>query len=91
MGMGPSLEQAQALKSGRPQAKPDEPVYPDGLSAREVEVLVLLTAGKGNQQIADELFISGNTVARHINHIFDKIAVTNRTEAAGYAHRRGLV
>jgi DNA-binding CsgD family transcriptional regulator len=61
------------------------------LSARELEVLRLLAAGKSNQQIADELVISLNTVARHVSNIFDKTGVANRAEAASYATRRGFV
>jgi class 3 adenylate cyclase len=68
-----------------------EAAYPDGLSEREIEVTRLVTAGKSNAQIAEELVISLNTVTRHITNIFDKTAVTNRTELAGYAHKHGLV
>ena len=66
------------------------PVYPDRLTAREVEVLRLLAQGKSNREIAEALFISYNTVERHINHIFAKTGVANRVEAATYAHRHGL-
>jgi DNA-binding CsgD family transcriptional regulator/tetratricopeptide (TPR) repeat protein len=90
MGMRPALEQALALQQGQPPARPDEPAYPDGLSARELDVLRLIAAGRSNQQIAGDLFISVNTVARHVTHIFEKIAASNRTEAASYAHRMGL-
>jgi len=65
--------------------------YPNGLSRREVEVLRLVAAGRTNRQIADELVISLNTVARHVSNIFDKTGVANRAEAASYAHSRGLV
>jgi predicted ATPase/DNA-binding NarL/FixJ family response regulator len=68
----------------------DEPVYPDRLTAREIEVLRLLAQGKSNRAIADALFISKNTVERHINHIFTKTGVANRVEAATYAHRHRL-
>ena len=61
------------------------------LSARELEVLRLLAAGKSNQQIANELVISLNTVRRHVSNIFDKTGVANRVEAAGYARDHGLV
>jgi DNA-binding CsgD family transcriptional regulator len=64
---------------------------PDRLSAREVEVLRLVAAGKSNQQIADELVISVSTVAKHLNNIVAKGHVSNRTEAAACAHRSGLV
>jgi DNA-binding NarL/FixJ family response regulator len=61
------------------------------LSAREIEVLRLLSGGKSNQEIADELVISLNTVRRHVSNIFDKTGVANRAEAATYAARNGLV
>jgi pimeloyl-ACP methyl ester carboxylesterase/DNA-binding CsgD family transcriptional regulator len=61
------------------------------LSSREVEVLRLVAAGRSNQQIADELVISQNTVIRHVSNIFAKTGVANRAEAASYAHRNGIV
>ena len=63
---------------------------PDGLSARELDVLRLVAAGKSNQQIADELVISLNTVRRHVSNVFDKTGVANRTEASVYAREHGL-
>ncbi|MCH8109680.1 MAG: response regulator transcription factor, partial [Chloroflexi bacterium] len=51
----------------------------------------LIASGRSNQEIADELFISQHTVVRHASNIFSKIGVTNRTEAATYATRQGLV
>jgi DNA-binding CsgD family transcriptional regulator len=62
----------------------------NGLSPREVEVLRLLGAGRSNQQIADELVISLNTVLRHVSNIFDKTGAANRAEAATYAAHKGL-
>ena len=67
-----------------------KPVYPDGLTQREVEVLRLITSGKTNQEIADTLHISEKTVANHISNIFVKTNSGNRTEAAAYANRNGL-
>jgi DNA-binding CsgD family transcriptional regulator/pimeloyl-ACP methyl ester carboxylesterase len=61
------------------------------LSPREVDVLRLLAAGKGNQQIADELVISLNTVLRHVSNIFAKTGAANRTEAAIYARDKGII
>jgi DNA-binding CsgD family transcriptional regulator/tetratricopeptide (TPR) repeat protein len=77
--------------AARPSRTADVPTYPDGLSQREVEVLRLVAAGKGNQEIADWLVISRFTVVRHINHILAKTGCANRTEATSYAHRHGLV
>jgi pimeloyl-ACP methyl ester carboxylesterase/DNA-binding CsgD family transcriptional regulator len=64
---------------------------PSLLSGREKEVLRLLSTGKSNKQIADEITISVRTVERHINHIYEKIGVSNRVEAARYATRAGLI
>jgi DNA-binding CsgD family transcriptional regulator/pimeloyl-ACP methyl ester carboxylesterase len=60
------------------------------LSAREVEVLSLIAAGKSNPQIADELVLSINTVQRHVSNILAKTGLANRAEAAAYAARHGL-
>jgi DNA-binding CsgD family transcriptional regulator len=51
---------------------------PGGLTAREVEVLRLVATGKSNQEIADALFLSNKTVARHLSNIFTKIDVQSR-------------
>lgn len=61
-----------------------------GLSAREVEVLRLVAAGRSNKQIAAGLFISENTVARHLQNIFAKLGAASRTEATSIAMKQGL-
>jgi DNA-binding CsgD family transcriptional regulator len=66
------------------------PAYPAGLTQREVEVLRLVAQGRTNLEIAGELVISPNTVARHVSNIFGKTGVANRAEAATYALRQGL-
>jgi DNA-binding CsgD family transcriptional regulator/N-acetylneuraminic acid mutarotase len=61
------------------------------LSEREREILRLVATGASNKQIAQDLFISTNTVKVHLRNIFAKIGVTSRTEATLYAIREGLV
>lgn len=63
----------------------------DELSRREIEVLKLLAEGMANKQICRELWISPNTVIRHNKNIFRKIKVINRTQAAIWAWRNGLM
>jgi DNA-binding CsgD family transcriptional regulator len=71
-------------------AAPAAPAWPAGLTEREVEVLRLIAAGCSNRAIAQALFISPNTVLRHVSNIFVKTGVANRAEAAAYATRQGL-
>ena len=66
------------------------PAWPAGLTGREVEVLRLIAAGHSNRAIAQALFISPNTVLRHVSNIFTKTGVANRAQAAAYATRHGL-
>ena len=61
------------------------------LSAREREVLTHLAAGRTNRQIAAQLVLSPHTVARHIEHIYAKLGVTNRAAATAYAYEHDLV
>jgi DNA-binding NarL/FixJ family response regulator len=61
------------------------------LSPRELEVLKLVAQGATNREIADSLFISENTVKTHLSNIMEKLHLANRSQAAAYAVRRGLV
>ncbi|MDO8689149.1 MAG: response regulator transcription factor, partial [Dehalococcoidia bacterium] len=63
----------------------------EALTAREVEVLRLLSGGASNQRIANELTVSVGTVKAHISHILGKIGARNRTEAVARARRLGLI
>jgi non-specific serine/threonine protein kinase len=65
-------------------------VLPDGLTARQAEVLRLLAAGLSNKQIASELYLSPATVERHLATIYRKLNLTGRVEATRYAVRTGL-
>ncbi len=64
---------------------------PDALTEAEVEVLKLLARGLKNQVIADQLRISERTARFHVSNVLSKLHLENRTEAALYAIRRGLV
>ena len=55
------------------------------LSSRELEILKLIAVNYSNQQIADELFIAVSTVKKHLNNIFGKLGVDNRTQAVNRA------
>ena len=61
------------------------------LSARELEVLGLVARGKGNKEIAKELWISETTVKSHLMRSFEKLGVNDRTAAATEALRRGII
>jgi DNA-binding CsgD family transcriptional regulator len=61
------------------------------LTAREVQVLRLVAAGKTNRDIAAELFLSEKTVARHLSNIFAKLGLRSRSAATAYAYENGLV
>jgi HD-GYP domain-containing protein (c-di-GMP phosphodiesterase class II) len=64
---------------------------PAGLTAREAQVLCLLARGLSNPQIAATLTVSRKTVSSHLEHIFSKLGVSTRTEAALLAMRHGLI
>ncbi len=70
-----------------------EPVKEENadLSPREGEVLQLVAKGATNKEIADSLFISENTVKTHLKSIMEKLHLANRSQAAAYAVKRGLV
>lgn len=69
----------------------NRPLTEDPLTDREVEVLRLVAQGLSNQEIAKTLTISERTVGNHIGSILRKLHLANRTQAALYALRRGLV
>ncbi|HEY1320888.1 MAG TPA: LuxR C-terminal-related transcriptional regulator [Streptosporangiaceae bacterium] len=81
LGAAPAEREAATLIS---------PAYPNGLTAREVEVLRLVAAGKTNPEIAAQLFLSAKTVARHLSNIFAKLDVSSRTAAAAFAHEHHI-
>jgi DNA-binding NarL/FixJ family response regulator len=64
---------------------------PYDLTGRELEVLTLLAQGETNQMIADELFISVNTVRNHVQHVIAKLGAHSKLEAVATAVREGIV
>ena len=72
----------------RPAGGPAEENF--GLTAREIEVLRLVSEGRGNRDIAAELFISAKTASVHVSNILTKLHAASRTEAAAIAYRAGL-
>ena len=62
-----------------------------GMSRRELDVLQLMSEGHTNQRIADELFVSLNTIKTHGSRIFEKLDVKNRTQAIDKAKKLGLI
>lgn len=81
------------------EIKTEQPVFTfnhkefetSGLSKRELEVLQLMAKGLTNQEIADHLFVSLNTVKTHTSNVFEKLEVTNRMQAVKTAREKGLI
>jgi LuxR family transcriptional regulator, maltose regulon positive regulatory protein len=67
------------------------PGMTEPLTGRELEVLRLIAAGSSNQRIARELFVSLDTVKKHVTHVLGKLGAANRTEAAARARQLGLI
>jgi two-component system, NarL family, response regulator LiaR len=62
-----------------------------GLSKRELEVLQLMSQGHSNQEIAEKMFVSVNTVKTHSKNLFEKLEVSRRTQAIQKAKQRNLI
>ncbi|KKI89607.1 LuxR family transcriptional regulator [Bacillus sp. SA1-12] len=63
----------------------------ESLTAREIEILMLMAEGKTNQEIADQLFIALKTAKTHVSNILSKLEVQDRTQAVIYAFKHSLV
>jgi two-component system NarL family response regulator len=61
------------------------------LTGRELEILGLVGSGKTSREIAEELFISENTVRNHVRNVLDKLGLRSRFEAVTWAQREGLI
>ena len=80
---------SRLLRQFSSETEPAGPVEP--LTEREIEVLELITRGFSNDQIGSRLFISEATVRTHVSHILAKLGLANRTQAALWALRKGLL
>ncbi|MFJ4714166.1 response regulator [Streptomyces sp. NPDC088785] len=91
-GLSPQIQRRllERLARSEPVAPrgPEEP--PDGLTAREAEVVRLIADGLTNQEIARALQVSTATVKTHINNLFAKTGLKDRAQAVRYAYRHGL-
>lgn len=89
-GLSPQIQRRllERLSESEQPAPPPEP--PDGLTARETEVLVLIAEGMTNQEIARAMQVSTATVKTHINNLFAKTGLKDRAQAVRYAYGHGL-
>jgi DNA-binding NarL/FixJ family response regulator len=85
--LDPQVQQ-RLVAAAVPSSPPSS--LPDGLTAREAEVLGLIAAGLSNREIATRLYVSEVTVKSHINRLFAKAGVRDRAQAVQYAYRHGL-
>jgi DNA-binding CsgD family transcriptional regulator len=85
LGATPDLARLDSLHNRAKQANRR------GLTARELQVLRQIAAGKTNKAIAAELFVSERTIDRHVSNIFTKLGVTSRAAATAYAYNHKLL
>ncbi|MFE0514330.1 response regulator [Streptomyces sp. NPDC058964] len=90
-GLSPSVQRRLLERLSEPEPLPAPAEAPDGLTARETEVLVLIAEGLSNQEIARRLHVSTATVKTHINNLFAKTGLKDRAQAVRYAYGKGLV
>jgi NarL family two-component system response regulator LiaR len=72
-------------------ARRDEPNVSRELSDRELEVLKLIADGLNNAEIASRLYVSEKTVKSHVSNVLGKLHLADRTQAAVYAWRQGVI
>ena len=61
------------------------------MTERELDVLRLIAGGNRNRDIAEQLFISEETVKVHVKHVMEKLGASDRTQAVAIALRRGII
>lgn len=90
LGAQPTLERVERLAQRLISKGGATAASPAGLSAREIEVLRLIAAGRSNPEIAAALSLSVRTIERHVENLYRKINVHGRAEATAYAFRHDL-
>ena len=91
------IEVIRQTHAGKKKLPPDivanlaEHFSDEKLSDREAEVLQQIAGGNRNRDIADKLFISEETVKKHITHIMEKLGASDRTQAVAIGVRRGII
>ncbi|MFJ4918321.1 response regulator [Streptomyces sp. NPDC088725] len=89
-GLAPSVQRRLLERVTAPPERAVPAELPDGLTAREAEVLTLVAEGLSNKEIAARLHIGAATVKTHINNLFAKTGVRDRAQAVRYAYQQGL-
>lgn len=91
------IETIRRVHSGKKHIPPEiaanlaEHLGEETLTTRETQVLQLIAGGNRNQDIAEKLFISEETVKVHVRHIMEKLCASDRTQAVAIALRRGII
>jgi predicted ATPase/DNA-binding CsgD family transcriptional regulator len=92
---GRAMSTEQAVEFALDQELVSEPItqdaYPAGLSAREIEVLLLVATGLSNAEVAEKLFLSSRTVDWHLGSIYRKLGIHSRAEATRFALEHDLL
>jgi DNA-binding CsgD family transcriptional regulator/tetratricopeptide (TPR) repeat protein len=86
----PLLDRALATRHRLTGDGTRAPAFPDGLTAREAEVLQLIASGRTDREIAEQLVLSVRTVGRHVTNIYNKIGAHSRADATAYAIRHAI-
>jgi DNA-binding CsgD family transcriptional regulator len=81
----------QVVTRTKPVVINQEQLQKSGISKREAEIILMMHEGLSNQQIADKLFISENTIKKHVSNIFQKLQVERRTEAVKRALELSII
>jgi DNA-binding CsgD family transcriptional regulator len=88
---GIRLTQKRAVANSLPFQIDDSSLERFGISKRELEVLQWMARGLSNQEIADKLFVSLNTVKTHSSNLFQKLDAKNRTQAVQKGRELGII